>query len=313
MNPSQGFLASANQQPVDPRDNSAYLGSDWYSPWRAMRINSLLRADSAMTSAKMQRMQTDPGSARADAFVPEFLAAAERVKKAGRSDAALDRAAAILGAWDRRYTKDNHRAVLFELAMDELNASTWDELESDAKPQRESRPTPQAPETQILLSLMRDSTNAWWDDHRTANRETRDDIMAGSLRKALASAERMHGKPDGDGWKWSNVRHANIYHLLRLPAFSRLKLPVQSGPSTLSPSGVRGTQGASWRMVVELGPQVRAWGTYPGGQSGNPSSARYADRLPKWLNGQLDPILFPQKPSELNPKRVISVLTIVPR
>jgi penicillin amidase len=313
MNPAQGFLASANQQPVDPKDDSAYLGSDWYSPWRALRINSLLRADSAVTPSRMQRMQTDPGSARADAFVPELLAAAEREKKAGRSDAALERAARLLGEWDRRYTRDNRRAVLFEMAMDELGSATWDELGADSKPQRESRPTPQLPETQILLSLMNDPTNAWWDDHRTAARETRDAILVGSLKKALAKAEQMHGKPDGEGWKWSNLRHANIYHLLRLPAFSRLDLPVQGGPSTLSPSGGRGTQGASWRMVVELGPEVRAWGTYPGGQSGNPSSSRYADRLPKWLNGQLDPILFPRTPGALSPKRVISVLTVVPR
>jgi penicillin amidase len=261
----------------------------------------------------MQRMQTDPGSARADAFVPEFLAAAEQEKNAGRSDAALERAARLLGEWDRRYTRDNRRAVLFEMAMDELGSATWDELGADSKPQRESRPTPQLPETQILLSLMNDPTNAWWDDHRTAARETRDAILVGSLKKALAKAEQMHGKPDCEGWKWSNLRHANIYHLLRLPAFSRLDLPVQGGPSTLSPSGGRGTQGASWRMVVELGPEVRAWGTYPGGQSGNPSSSRYADRLPKWLNGQLDPILFPRTPGALSPKRVISVLTVVPR
>jgi penicillin amidase len=35
MNPEQGFLASANQQPVDPRVNPSFMGSDWYSPWRA--------------------------------------------------------------------------------------------------------------------------------------------------------------------------------------------------------------------------------------------------------------------------------------
>jgi penicillin amidase len=313
MNPAQGFLSSANQQPVDPRDNSSYFGSDWYSPWRAMRINSLLRADSSMTPEKMRRMQTDPGSARADAFVPEFLAASDRQKQAGRSDARLERAARLLAEWDRRYTKENKRAVLFEMAMDELTAATWDELDSDSKPRRESRPTPQAPETQILLSLLKDPTNAWWDDRRTAARETRDDIVTASLRNALGKAERMHGNAKEAGWKWSSVRHANIYHLLRLPAFSRLDLPVQSGPSTLSPSGGRGTQGASWRMVVELGPEVQAWGTYPGGQSGNPSSARYADRLPNWLNGRLDPILFPKTAADLSPKRVISALTIVPR
>ncbi len=34
LNPDQGFLASANQQPVDPRVNPRYLGAQWPSPWR---------------------------------------------------------------------------------------------------------------------------------------------------------------------------------------------------------------------------------------------------------------------------------------
>ena len=36
MNPPQGFLASANQQPVDPKVNRSLHGSDWYSPWRRL-------------------------------------------------------------------------------------------------------------------------------------------------------------------------------------------------------------------------------------------------------------------------------------
>jgi penicillin amidase len=62
-----------------------------------------------------------------------------------------------------------------------------------------------------------------------------------------------------------------------------------------------GGEGASWRMVVELGPQVRAWGTYPGGQSGNPASPRYADRLDQWTRGELAPLSFPLDPSALAP------------
>src|SRR5207253_3433280 len=49
INPKQGLLASANQQPIDPKQTSDYIGSDWYPPWRAMRINQLLRADTLWT------------------------------------------------------------------------------------------------------------------------------------------------------------------------------------------------------------------------------------------------------------------------
>jgi penicillin amidase len=52
-------------------------------------------------------------------------------------------------------------------------------------------------------------------------------------------------------------------------------------------------------MVVELGAEVRAWGTYPGGQSGNPVSGRYEDRLPLWQRGDLATLRFPRAPAEL--------------
>jgi penicillin amidase len=313
MNPAQGFLASANQQPVDPRVNHSYMGSDWYSPWRAMRINSLLRADSAVTPDEMRKFQTDPGSARADAFVPQFLAAAAREDSAGRSDATLREAATLLGQWDRRYTKENKRAVLFELAMEQLRDRTWDELAMKAPANPAARALT-VPESQVLLELMQTPSSPWWDDRRTPSVvETRDAILTASLREALVSARKKYGDPQGDGWLWSRIRQANIYHLAHIPALSALGLPVQGGPSTLSPSGGSGTQGPSWRMVVELGPEVHAWATYPGGQSGNPASPRYKDRLNLWLNGQLAPILFPHTPRDLDPKRVTSTLTLAPR
>ena len=120
------------------------------------------------------------------------------------------------------------------------------------------------------------------------------------------------GDPDAGGWRCDCNRHANIYHLLHIPAFSALDLPVQGGPSTLSPSSGDGTHGASWRMVVEMAPEVRAWSIYPGGQSGNPMSSRYRDRIPRWVAGTLDTVRFPRTPGDLDASRVMSTLTLSP-
>ena len=46
------------------------------------------------------------------------------------------------------------------------------------------------------------------------------------------------------------------------------------------------THGPSWRMVVELGPELTAWGLVPGGQSGNPGSKHYDDQLDTWAEGK---------------------------
>jgi penicillin amidase len=275
---------------VQPR----YLGANWERPWRALRINTLLRLDSAVTPDAMRRFQVDPGSARADLFVPALLHAASATTAAGTGDAKAETAARLLGEWDRRYTTENRRAVLFEEAMRQLARRLWDEFATDTGSGGIALPN-----DMMIAVLLQDSTNAWWDSRATPTVETRDALLTAALAAALDSTIAHYGEPSGNGWKWANVRHANIRHLLGLPAFSRLDIPVQGGSATLWPSTGNGRHGPSWRMVVELSSPRRAWATYPGGQSGNPLSARYDDRLEKWRRGELDTLRLPGTLDEL--------------
>lgn len=297
INPPQGYLASANQQPVDPRVNRRYLGANWYSPWRALRINALLRADSQVTVDDMRRFQTDPFSAATERLLPAFLAAARQFPLHD----SLQRAAARLAEWDGRYTIDNPRAALFEAAVSELQLRLWDELS----------PTNGRPALVMVWALLADPDNPWWDDQRTPEvREGRDQLLAAALLVADGKLQREHGPPDAGGWRWDRVRSMDIYHLLRIPALSALGIPVQGGLGTISPLSGGSDFGASWRMVVDLGEEVRGWGIYPGGQSGNPASSRYLDRLGAWRDGQLDTLRFPRRPSDL--ARITATLSLEP-
>ena len=287
VNPDQGYLTSSNQQPVDPQNDDRYLGANWPSPWRAMRINQLLRADSVFTAADLSRFQTDPGSPRADVFVQAFLNAVGGLGR--RSEAGQ-----LLAEWDRRYTKENTRAALFELAMNELAGRTWDEL-VDGSGSRVA-----TPRTAILATLLTDPENVWWDDRSTPGVvESRDDILVASLDAALQSAREAYGPESEGGWVWSRVANANVVHFLGISAFSAVNLPIRGGPETLNPNSGNGRNGASWRMVVELGDEIEGRGTYPGGQSGHPLSPTYLDRLEDWVGGQLQPLHFPRTVEEL--------------
>lgn len=286
VSPLQGYLASANQEPIDPRVNPRYLGADWYSPWRAIRINELLRVDSAVTPDAVRRYQTDPGSPAADLFVPAFFSAARRFPERDT----LQRAVELLSQWDRRYTRDNTRAVLYEAAVREMQRLLWDELRG---PPGSERP-PRDPGLAIVAVMLRDPGSAWWDRRSTRVVEDRDRILAQALVAALTETERTFGPPDAGGWRWDRIRHANIRHLLQLDGLSALGVPVQGGQSTLNPSSGTGGFGPSWRMVVELGPEIRAWGILPGGQSGNPASSRYANGVRAWSDGLLDTLFVPR-------------------
>lgn len=99
-----------------------------------------------------------------------------------------------------------------------------------------------------------------------------------------------------------------ISHLLRLAPFGAHGVQARSGPETIAPRAANGTHSASERLVVETGPVLHAWTIYPGGQSGNPFSRFYRDRIDKWATGQLDSALFGDVPAN----RTISTLTLVP-
>jgi penicillin amidase len=307
LRPAQGYLVSANQQPVDPADNAAYLGADWPSPWRAVRINELLRGDSAMTPEAMRRMHTNPKSAREAVFRPLLVRGARAEIAAGRGGAELTRAVSLLEEWDGTYAPENERAILFELAMRELPRRLWDEL----IPEGEKQPIFRG--SQALLLALTDSTSAWWDDRRTPNvRESRNGVIGATLVAALDSAITEYGAPEAGGWRWGRVWPTDIWHAFRLPSLSAPGIAVQGGPETIAPAGRHGGAGPSWRMVVELGPEVRAWGTYPGGQSGNPASPWYANRIPQWARGELDTLLLPRAAGDLAKERTRSTLNFTP-
>lgn len=307
VNPAQGYLASANQQPIDPTARDDYHGSDWPSPWRAMRINNLLRADSAVSVDDMRRFHTDPQS-ELTPFVMTALGDAKIAAEAAGRWTAEDETAFALLVTDRpEFTPDSRWAVLFTAMVTQLTNLTWDELIPPGDERRLATPG-----QMVLAMLLRDVGNAWWDDRRTSDAvETRDAIVLKALRDAWLDSRAKFGN-DPAHWRWGAVRSANVHHLLRLPGFGRTGLEVQSGPGTLSPSESNGTHGASWRFVVELGQEVKGWGTYPGGQSGNPISSRYDDRLELWRTGQLAELRFPRTPNDLLPNQTMAILTFTP-
>ncbi|HEX4935426.1 MAG TPA: penicillin acylase family protein, partial [Gemmatimonadaceae bacterium] len=215
----------------------------------------------------------------------------------------------ILGAWDRRYTVGNTGAILFEQALGQVIRGAFDELVPPGDTVRVATPS-----TAVLLAMMGDSASVWWDRRATTEAvEDRDAILSGALAAAYDTLVARHGPPSKGKWAWgTGATTAQVNHLLGLDGFSARALAVQGGRGTLNPSVMNGGYGASWRMVVELGPKVRAMATYPGGQSGNPASPRYADRLRFWRDGDLELLTVPAAPDSLAPSQLTARLTLTP-
>lgn len=311
--PEQGYLASANQQPYDPETEPAYLGADWPDPWRALTINELLRDRERHAAQEMEAYQTHPASARARSFRAAVLAIAAQVAKRDGLPPEAAAAVRLLEEWDGRYDLANQRAVLFEAAMEALEDALWDELADTDDRAAGTSARVAVPREQVLWSLLEQPDSPWWDDLATPETEDRDAIVVRALGAALEQVRGEHGPPSGGGWAWRNFGRHNVHHLLRLPALSRLDLATGGGPGLLNPMTGTGTHGASWRMVVEVGDQTRARGTFPGGQSGNPASSDYDDRLVHWVAGELEDLRFPRTQRELQAAgRVRAQLVLTP-
>jgi penicillin amidase len=79
-------------------------------------------------------------------------------------------------------------------------------------------------------------------------------------------------------------------HLTNLEPFSILQVPAGGNKHIVNANGP--TWGTSWRQIVELGDQIRAFGIYPGGQSGNPGSPAYETFVDDWAAGRYFEINF---------------------
>lgn len=306
--PAQGYLASANQQPMDPSVRPGYLGSDWPSPWRAMRINRLLREHPQMTPDLMRQFHTDPQSEQTPFILDALSASREWAQRGGLWTPEDEQAYQVLAGWDQKFTPDAGPAILYSVLTASISRMLWDELVPMGEDRRVATPS-----AMMMTRLLADQRSVWWDVVATpGERETRNSVVLAAHRDAWKRSRELFGN-DPAAWKWSQARVARVNHLLRLPGFGRDSLAVTSGPGTLSPTdGGSSTHGASWRFVVELGPELRAWGTYPGGQSGNPISSRYVDRLELWRTGQLAELRVPRAAAELSVERTSAVLTFRP-
>jgi len=147
--------------------------------------------------------------------------------------------------------------------------------------------------------ILSELNSPWVDDRRTPAKETLPQLALQSLHFATDSLTRKFG-PLSPKWRWASQKSTDVLHLLLLKGFGEMDVDCGGGAGIVNATSER--NGPSWRMVVALGPQVRAYGVYPGGQSGNPGSPYYNNLLETWRVGKLDELVFLRSANEQNPR-----------
>jgi penicillin amidase len=286
-NPERGFVSSANQRPVDST-YPYYLGREYPTP-RGVIVNRKLASMQAITPQDMMQMQTNNYNVFAEMATPLFV---KNIQTA-QLNSNQQRFFGLLKQWN--FNNDYHAkgATVFALAWQCLKDTVYNDEYAQA-PAGTARPL----ESTLLEALLKDSTYPFIDLVQTPQKESLADIVTIAFQMAVDSLVKLEkaGKLE-----WGKCKDTYVGHLLKIPAFSRLHLPIGGGTNVIN--ATKENHGPSWRMVISLTPQTEAYGVYPGGQSGNPGSKYYDSYVDQWAAGQYY-ALWMMTPTEQNDPRV---------
>ena len=317
VNPPEHFVASANGRPAGV-GYPHYLGWMWDASYRTRRIHHLLGSPEKITIEQMEQFQMDVHDAAAEVFVPVLLQAYDRHPFGGdRVKVAID----ALRHWDYNATPESPAPTVWWAWFDKFSAAVWqDDFEAagvELWPAAWgfSGTNRRLPIVEVLEYLTRENPEShWFDDVRTPQKETRDEIMARTFIAAIEQLAKERG-PTAADWRWGKTNVLRLRSITQQPALDRGGMAVRGDGFTLCPGGEGGEVdgGASWRMVVELSSPVRSFGVYPGGESDDPASPHYDDLVKPWAEGRYSPLYFYSSPRKFQVGEVESTLELEPR
>ncbi len=290
FNPERGFVSSANQAPVTG-DYPYYLGRFYADFSRGVRINTTLEEADRITPDFFENMLMDNLSLFAEKLLPFLL---ERLDPGQLSDA-QESVTKQLRNWNYRFAPQSNSALFYKAWKERLLDHLWDPF-FNAFNVYLRRPTTG---TTIHL-LLEEEHEVFPVDVNQAVRE--------SFGETFTHFTQNYGDDPGQ-WQYGRHRDMRVGHIAMLDGFGRDHVPAGGTPEAINATGT--THAPSWRMVVELGPEIRARGHYPGGQSGNPGHPGYDVSIDDWTDGTFYDLHF-WKSIEENPEHTASTLTLVP-
>ncbi len=272
INPARGFISSANQVSADKSYPYYFTGK--FERYRNRSVNNKLTEMAQITPKMMQEMQQDAFSYKASDYISMI---AKNINTIDLSPSEND-FFAKLTKWNFQYNAKDEAPTFFDLFYKKLQENTWDELAALKKSMDINYP-----EAWRLLELIEsDPNNKFFDIKDTPDIENAKSVVLKAIKDAAKSIEER--KKEDKGNTWGEYKPLHIYHLTRIPAFSAMDISANGCPDAINATGY--SFGPSWRMIVSLEDQVKAYAVYPGGQSGNPASKYYKNMVEAWTKGE---------------------------
>jgi penicillin amidase len=304
FNPPQNFIASANNKTVE---NFGYhISNIWEPSSRIERITQLLNSKEKHSVKDFENYQNDFVSPYASQITRYILSAFNSVKI---NDSNLKLALELFENWDFKLDADSQVPTIYTEFLNQLLINT---LEDELGGGLFSEYVFVANVPYRIIPKFFENNSSFFDDVRTSQTETRDDIIRKSLVDALNILENKMGR-DIKNWQWKEVHKVIFKHMFSGAAGVLDKL-INIGPFEIGGDGttIFNTEYSFDRLIAKdsdlknssrseryeniLGPSMRFIFDFanpdsiefvlPTGQSGNVMSDHYSDMTKMWLKGK---------------------------
>jgi len=279
INPKRNYVSSANQHPSD-KSYPYYTYSHNYEYYRGRRLNERLETILNATIEDAKSIQNDNFNYTAYEILPVLLEKIDTINFDDNKKSYFDK----LKKWDYFSNTISIEASIFETWHYFLRKKIWDEFDTIKFDYRR-------PSNYNTFYLMKNFPELkYYDIVSTEKTENLSDIINLSFELMKDSIDNWK-KSNSNDIAWKNYKNTTIRHLLRINDFSVSNINIGGNRNILNAASKY--HGPSWRMIVELDPKgTKAWGIYPGGQSGNPGNINYSLMIQDWAVGKYHKLLF---------------------
>jgi len=290
FDPPEGYIATANNKIIDDT-YPYYISNNWEPPWRAMRINEILKSQDKFSMEDVQHIQLDLVSIQARDLVPVILKAFDSVDV---QNVDVKTALTYFRTWNFEMTKNDVATTLFEDFFVKVIHNTFDD---EFGPQLIGLYDTLAsvPMTVMTELLQRDSS-AWFDNITTPRVETKNEIIRTSLEDAVNDLKGLLGGELKE-WQWGRLHKIEFRHIfsansLLRPIFDIGPFAVGGSHSTIWKGDFSlnqpyaNTVGPSTRQIFDLADMNNTRAVTPPGESGQVFYGHYSDQVQLWLLGE---------------------------
>jgi penicillin G amidase len=302
-NPSEGFIATANQNLAPPQypHLETAIGFQWADPYRGSRASEVLSSGKKMTLNDMTALQTDYLAIPARQLIPllQDIALPFTGERAAMMEPFLK--------WDCVLSKHSINATIYVEWENQLEKAFIKLL----VPENGQKYVTNISTQQMIEWLTLPDSK--FGDNPIAGR---DSFLVQTLTTAFNEIEKRLSR---DVFQWQYGQVKNKRSLIRHPLSNavntetRKRLEVGTLPRagyahTVGATGdaLNQSHGASFRIIVDTGDWDATLATNTPGQSGNPDSPNYRNLYELWAKDRYFPLFFSkEKVDAVTKERVI--------